>query len=107
MKIVILILCFYKHSLDAEKEKPAPLCLEPLPLSQDILCSFPCEGTVLRISADKFFEDIHYVPVGDHWVKLCNVTCEWQSGMWKGLVNSSSKIYMLSDENDKVQYRNR
>lgn len=105
--MLTISLCFYEHSLDIEKEKPSPLHLEPLPLAQDLLCSFPREGTVLRISADKLFEDIHHVRGGDYWVKLCNVTCELQLGMWKGLVNSSSKVFLLSDEDDKVNYRNR
>lgn len=104
---LILILYIYEHSLDMEKEKPAPLFLESLPLSKDISCSFPHEGSVLRIFADKFFKDIHHFVGGEYWVKLYNVAFEIKSGIWKGVMNSSSKVFMLSDEDHKVKCRNR
>ncbi|XP_020271081.1 protection of telomeres protein 1b-like, partial [Asparagus officinalis] len=88
----------FQSNLDMEEEQPIPLFLEPLPLSKEILRSFPLEGAVLRIFEDNCFEPINHFRGGDYWVRLCNVTCEIQSGLWRGVVNSSSKVFKLSNE---------
>lgn len=97
----------FETDLDHEREKPTPLLLEARPLSREILCNFPHEGTVLRINTRKFFEDIQSLQGVGSWVKFCNVVCELQSGMWKAVMTHYSKAKILSDDDDGVKYRQR
>ncbi|ONK68431.1 uncharacterized protein A4U43_C05F11430 [Asparagus officinalis] len=94
-------------SLDPVKENPSLLHSEPTSLSEETLSLFPCLGTVLRISTGKFFEDLDCFPVEGNWVKLYNVLCELQSDIWTGVMNSDSRIFILSDEDRNVKYRER
>lgn len=90
-----------------EKEKPSPLRPETLLLSWEVLCSFPCLGTVLSVTTGESFEDVRHLQDGHHWVKLYNVSCGLQSEIWRGVMSLSSKIFILSDEDSNVKYRKR
>lgn len=95
-------LVLLKHSLNAEGEDPLPLNLDIVPLSRKILQTFPCVGTVFRIVVRKYFEEIPQLSDGC-WVKLCNLTCELHYGIWRGLLHGSSKVHILSDEDENVK----
>ncbi|XP_020266301.1 protection of telomeres protein 1a-like [Asparagus officinalis] len=97
----------FQTNLDPVKENPSLLHSEPTSLSEETLSLFPCLGTVLRISTGKFFEDLDCFPVEGNWVKLYNVLCELQSDIWTGVMNSDSRIFILSDEDRNVKYRER
>ncbi|XP_039125626.1 protection of telomeres protein 1a-like isoform X2 [Dioscorea cayenensis subsp. rotundata] len=88
--------------LNAEGEDPLPLNLDIVPLSRKILQTFPCVGTVFRIVVRKYFEEIPQLSDGC-WVKLCNLTCELHYGIWRGLLHGSSKVHILSDEDENVK----
>lgn len=96
----------FDSSLDAEDQSPLPLQLEPLPLSRDVLCTFPCVGTVLRVLTGKFFEELALQSHGvGQWVKFRNMVCKLQSGLWQGALTSSSRIRVLSDDDTLVKQR--
>lgn len=97
----------FQANLDAEKVEPCPLYPEISPLPREVLCSFPCVGTVMRVTIGKFYEDIQHLQAGDDWIKLCNVACEIQSEIWRGVMNSASRIFILSDEGSNAKYRKR
>ncbi|CAN6461274.1 unnamed protein product [Victoria cruziana] len=81
-----------------------PLQVEEVPLSKDILSTFPCIGTILRIVAGKSFDDtlVHLKVLGQ-WVKLRNITCRQKFGLWEGLMVASSRIFLLSDQDSIAQ----
>ncbi|XP_058092744.1 protection of telomeres protein 1a-like isoform X3 [Magnolia sinica] len=92
-------------NLDDEARIPLPLQSEQSPLSRDVLCTFPCVGTVLRFTVGKFFEDIGLQLQGrGQWVKFRNITCQLQSGLWKGVLLPTSKIRLLSDKDSAVKH---
>ncbi|XP_072967984.1 protection of telomeres protein 1a-like [Typha angustifolia] len=88
--------------LDAEGKTPMPLHLEEYSLSRGILCTFPSVGTVLRIFTNSFFKERTNLEGGRDWVRLCNITCELQYGIWKGVLQTSSKVRLLSNEDCSV-----
>nr|CAD1820526.1 unnamed protein product [Ananas comosus var. bracteatus] len=79
-----------------------PLHLEELPLSREVLCSFPPVGTVLRVFSNKVFKEFSHLQESQHWVRLCNMNCEVLSGVWKGVLGPSSKVRLLSNVDDSV-----
>ncbi|XP_020106918.1 protection of telomeres protein 1a-like isoform X1 [Ananas comosus] len=79
-----------------------PLHLEELPLSREVLCSFPPVGTVLRVFSNKVFKEFSHLQESQHWVRLCNMNCEVLSGVWKGILGPSSKVRLLSNVDDSV-----
>lgn len=94
--------CILENSLNTEMTAPTPLRPEELLLSREVLCSFPPVGTVLRVFADKFFKEFPHLLNGGCWVRLCNINCEVQSGIWKGMLKVCSKIRLLSDDESTV-----
>lgn len=92
----------FQSDLDTELKNPVPLHPDALMLAQEILVSFPCVGTVLRVNSDKLFEDIR---CGDCWFKIYNVYIKLQSDFWTGSMNDSSKLFFLSDENGNAKFR--
>lgn len=99
---------FLIYSLDDEAQNPLPLQLEHSPLSRDVLSSFPRVGTVLRIFAGKFFEELGLKSLGiGQWVKFRNIVCQLRSGLWHGLLTSSCRLRILSDEDTIVIQRQR
>eukprot|EP01018_Ginkgo_biloba_P006001 Gb_37932 [translate_table: standard] len=66
---------------------------------RNVLCEFPCLGTVLRIFVDMHIGELRSrMPEIGHWVKLRNITSRIQSGLWEGVMVSSSKVYNLSSD---------
>lgn len=87
-----------------EEENPSPLHLEAVPLARETLCTFPHVGTVLRISIYKPFEDMYCLQSGLFWIKMCNIYCKLQSGLWKGVMECPrSNIFLLSEDDYSVQ----
>lgn len=97
----------YNNSLDSEGERPTPLRLEPSSLPIDVLRSLPRVGSVLRITAGKSFKEIQQQAFGSHWFKFRKITCANDSGIWKGMLQSLSKVSVLSDEDETVLLRER
>ncbi|XP_058093874.1 protection of telomeres protein 1a-like isoform X2 [Magnolia sinica] len=93
----------FQTNLDAEAQNPLPLHLEPSPLSRDVLCKFPCVGTVLRIFANNPREELGLRSLGiGQWVKFHKMMFQSQSGLWHGLLTPSSRLSALSDEDNTV-----
>nr|GMC78465.1 protection of telomeres protein 1B-like isoform X1 [Ipomoea batatas] len=92
-----------KSNLEDEKENPLPLQLEPIPLSRDVLCTFPPVGTVLRVTVDSgdIKLGLNCIKTG-RWVKLIGLECEVRSSLWCAVLKSFTKLCYLSDDNDLV-----
>ncbi|KAF3774849.1 Protection of telomeres protein 1a [Nymphaea thermarum] len=80
-----------------------PLQLEEVPLSRDILSTFPCIGTILRIVTGKSFDTLVHLKVLGQWVKFRNITCRQKFGLWEGLMVASSRIFLLSEQDNIPQ----
>ncbi|KAK9161856.1 hypothetical protein Syun_008197 [Stephania yunnanensis] len=93
------------NKLEDEEQNPLPLQLEPC-LSRDNLCTFPCEGTVFRVVVKQEYHncDLSLLRCGG-WVKFRNIVSKVQSGMWYGAFSSTSRITLLSDEDNMVLLR--
>ncbi|PON44707.1 Protection of telomeres protein [Parasponia andersonii] len=93
---------------EAEKDNPLPLHPEPLPLSRDILGSFPVLGTVLRVVFDQGIKKhgLHLLNIGK-WMKFVNVCCEDYGGLWLGRLTPSTKFRYTSDRDHLVSERQR
>ncbi|URE18045.1 hypothetical protein MUK42_10473 [Musa troglodytarum] len=92
--------CFlsWDNSLELQGERPCSLHVEELPLTIEVLCTFPRVGSVLRVFASKSFKEIAHLHGGNQWVKLCNMICGLHDGMWNGMLQPSSEVLLLSDE---------
>nr|GMC81220.1 protection of telomeres protein 1B [Ipomoea batatas] len=92
-----------KSNLEDEKENPLPLQLEPIPLSRDVLCTFPPVGTVLRVTVDSgdIKLGLNCIKTG-RWVKLIGLECEVRSSLLCAVLKSFTKLCYLSDDNDLV-----
>ncbi|XP_044498303.1 protection of telomeres protein 1b-like isoform X2 [Mangifera indica] len=86
-----------------EGKNPLPLQVESAPLDLHILRQFEKVGTVLRIIADRSHGNLgqHFTAVGK-WVKLLDITCQISSGIWRGVLEPSSRVRFLSDNNSVV-----
>ncbi|XP_022739002.1 protection of telomeres protein 1b-like isoform X2 [Durio zibethinus] len=86
--------------LEDEMQNQLPLCLEPMPLSRDVLCTFPTVGTILRVIIN---EDCRkytpQLPKIGQWVKLFHVLCKVHEGLWYGVLTPSSKIRDIPNDN--------
>ncbi|KAG8475884.1 hypothetical protein CXB51_032657 [Gossypium anomalum] len=81
------------HRLEDELHNPLPLHFEPLPLSRDVLCTFPTVGTILRVILD--VDCVTYILQllkVDQWMKFFHVFCKMHEGLWYGVFTSSSMI---------------
>ncbi|KAF8392728.1 hypothetical protein HHK36_023077 [Tetracentron sinense] len=97
----------FQMKLEDEAHNPLPLQIESS-LPRDILGTFPCVGTILRVIADQAYEKLglHFQGSGQ-WVRLRNITCQVCSGLWRGVLVPSSKIQLLSNEDNIVAERQR
>ncbi|GMI99505.1 Protection of Telomeres 1a [Hibiscus trionum] len=79
--------------LEDEIHDPLSLRLEPLPLSSDVLRTFPSAGTILRVilNVDCITHILKLLKIGQ-WEKLFNLTCKEREGLWYGEFTSYSKI---------------
>ncbi|XP_065046976.1 protection of telomeres protein 1a-like isoform X1 [Musa acuminata AAA Group] len=87
-----------QFDLELQGERPCSLHVEELPLTIEVLCTFPRVGSVLRVFASKSFKVITHLHGGNQWVKLCNMICGLYDGMWNGMLQPSSEVLLLSDE---------
>ncbi|XP_041024963.1 protection of telomeres protein 1a-like isoform X3 [Juglans microcarpa x Juglans regia] len=95
-------LSFDMHLQDDEQSR-LPLHVEQFPLPMDIICSFPCVGTVLRVMTNEAHEKfgLNFKGIGQ-WVRIRNMTCEVHFGLWKGLLLSSSRFRFLPNNDNTV-----
>lgn len=89
-----------------ELHNPLPLHLEPVPLSRELLCTFPRVGSILRISYDKNVVKryIKFLENGK-WVKIINMRLEVLSGLWHGVFTPYTKRRYIQNDDDLVQKR--
>ncbi|KAK9266176.1 hypothetical protein L1049_027241 [Liquidambar formosana] len=85
--------------LEDEMEHPLPLHLEPLPLSRDILCTFPTVGTILRVIVDQGNEKLalNLINTG-RWVKFLKIICEVDVGLWHGVLLPFTRLRYMPNE---------
>ena len=62
----------------------------------------PCVGTVLRIFSDRSVNKVLHMQKGIYWARFCNITCEQEFGIWKGVFLYSSRVRLLSHEDGSV-----
>lgn len=90
--------------LEDEQHNPLPLHIESSPLDVEILRKFFPVGTVLRVSTDRSHENFgRYFTATDKWVRIRNMSCQASSGMWHGLLQSSSRIRLFSNNDNVVR----
>ncbi|CAI9785616.1 unnamed protein product [Fraxinus pennsylvanica] len=89
--------------LTDEEQIALPLQIEPVRLHEDVLRNFPHVGTVLRIVAGEVYEEsgIHFQFVGN-WVRMRNLHCKTESGLWKGVLTQATKCRPLSEKDNSV-----
>ncbi|OVA01584.1 Telomeric single stranded DNA binding POT1/Cdc13 [Macleaya cordata] len=93
--------------LKDEMENPLPLQVEE-PLPREVLCMFPPVGTILRMIVDKTSNKLGLqLPDSGSWVKLLNIVCKVRLGLWYGVFTSSTKLRILSNEDNVVIHRRR
>ncbi|KAK1574797.1 hypothetical protein Q3G72_000031 [Acer saccharum] len=95
--------------LKGEIINPLPLRIEPYVLDQNSYRKFPSFGTVLRVTADASHENFgQHFNYFDKWVKICYMSCQVSSGMWRGYLNPYSSVRLLSNnDNIIVDYERR
>lgn len=93
----------YVCRLTDEEQIALPLQIEPVRLHEDVLRNFPHVGTVLRIVAGEVYEEsgIHFQFVGN-WVRMRNLQCKTESGLWKGVLTQATKCRPLSEKDNSV-----
>lgn len=91
------------NRLEEERDNQLALQLEPFPLSRSILCMFPTVGTVFRVVLDKAMEKyvLHSLKIGE-WVKLLDLRCEVNAGLWFGVLKSDTKLQYIPKEDDLI-----
>lgn len=79
-----------------------------VPLPTNAISNFPCVGTVLRVIADPAYGNLgyHFHSIGE-WVRVRNVLFEVDSGLWKGVLSGTSKVRLLSENDNSVIERKR
>ncbi|ESR64846.1 protection of telomeres protein 1b [Citrus sinensis] len=94
--------------LEDEMDHELPLQVEPLPLSRDILCSFPAVGSILRVIIDKGIEKhiLHLLKIGK-WVKLQNVLCQVDAGLWFGVLTHFTRLRYVPTNDNLIVERQR
>ncbi|XP_057468473.1 protection of telomeres protein 1b-like isoform X3 [Actinidia eriantha] len=80
-----------------EEHESIRLQIESAPLPTNVLGKFPCVGTVLRVIADRSYGKLgeHFNNIG-YWVRIRNVLCETDSGLWKGFLTSKMTDYEIA-----------
>lgn len=96
------------YRLEDEMDHELPLQVEPLPLSRDILCSFPAVGSILRVIIDKGIEKhiLHLLKIGN-WVKLQNVLCQVDAGLWFGVLTHFTRLRYVPTNDNLIVERQR
>ncbi|KAE8663952.1 Zinc finger family protein, putative isoform 1 [Hibiscus syriacus] len=87
--------------VEDEGHNPLSLHLEKLPLSSDVLCTFPTAGTILRVFLEVDVDCIEHILQllkNGQWVKLFHLSCKEREGLWYGEFTSNSKIQDMSND---------
>ena len=94
--------------LEDEMHIQLPLHLEPLPLSRDVLCTFPTVGTILRVIINQDCQKyiLQLLKIGQ-WVKLFHILCKVREGLWYGVLTLSSKIQNMPHDSMLILERQR
>ncbi|XP_062185307.1 protection of telomeres protein 1b-like isoform X2 [Phragmites australis] len=92
----------FQAILDAKVVESSPLHLEEAPLPREVLCKMPCVGTVLRVFANRFLKEVFHLQKNIYWARFCNITCKQEFGIWKGVLQPSSRLRLLSHEDGSV-----
>ncbi|XAR53970.1 hypothetical protein NMG60_11028933 [Bertholletia excelsa] len=95
-------------STKLEEHNSMQLQIESVPLRTDLLEKFPCVGTVLRVIVDKAYGEFgnHFHNIG-YWMRLRNILCETDSGLWKGYLLPQSKVRLLAENDSSIVERKR
>lgn len=89
-----------------EEWKSLPLHIEPVSLPQHVLHEFPRVGTILRVLVDEKYESFGFhFQHGGKWVRLRNLMCKTESGLWKGIFTLETKFRLLSEQDNSVKDR--
>ncbi|KAL3851459.1 hypothetical protein ACJIZ3_013341 [Penstemon smallii] len=92
------------NKLTDEEQILMPLHIESFSLPAHVLHNFPYVGTVLRILVDESYEDFGvYFHHNEKWVRLRNLMCKTESGLFKGIFTLETKFRPLSEEDDSVK----
>ncbi|XP_051119418.1 protection of telomeres protein 1b-like [Andrographis paniculata] len=92
-----------ESKLEDERDNPLPLQLEPSLLPRDILCTFPCVGTILRMFLDERSDKLGVGFLSSNrWVKLLHVKCEIRAALWCAVLMPFSKFVYLPDDTECV-----
>jgi hypothetical protein len=85
-----------------------PLQLEPLPLSRDILHSFPTVGSILRVIIDQVNKKhvLHLLNTGK-WMIFLNVLCQVNAGLWNGVLTHFTRLRYMPSEDPLILERQR
>ncbi|KAK0587349.1 hypothetical protein LWI29_021346 [Acer saccharum] len=96
------------NKLEDEMDKQLPLQLEPLPLSRDILHSFPTVGSILRVIIDQVNKKhvLHLLNTGK-WMIFLNVLCQVNAGLWYGVLTHFTRLRYMPSEDPLILERQR
>lgn len=89
----------FTQELDVEGESPLPLHFEIMPFNMTV----PHVGSILRVVVGKHFKEVVQLQRGDKWIRLCNMTCITEFGIWKGLLQNTCKIRFLGEVDANVK----
>lgn len=82
-----------------EEWNSLPLHIEPVSLPQHVLLEFPRVGTILRVLVDEKYESFGFhFQHGGKWLRLRNLMCKTESGLWKGIFTLETKFRLLSEQ---------
>ncbi|XP_020581921.1 protection of telomeres protein 1a-like isoform X3 [Phalaenopsis equestris] len=92
---------------DLDMEAKSPIRPELYDLPREVLHALPKMGSIVEIFVDKVFEGIYLLKGGGHWVKFYNIIFNIRSGVWRGVVQSPSKVRIVCAANSDVLHRKR
>lgn len=84
---------------------PLPLALKRL--ERDVLCTFPCVGTVVMMTVDQEDKklDVQLLKTNE-WVNLINIRCQTKDALWSAVWTPHSRFYYLpEDHNTVIRYQ--
>ncbi|XP_057828148.2 protection of telomeres protein 1a [Cryptomeria japonica] len=75
-------------------------------LQRNDLCNFPSVGSVIPVYVEMPINELQSrFPKIGRWVKLRNMTCRRNSGLWEGVMTDKSKVSSISPEMEKMYVR--
>ncbi|KAK7381421.1 hypothetical protein VNO78_34097 [Psophocarpus tetragonolobus] len=93
--------------LEDELNSPLRLQQEPEPLAEDLLCTFPKIGSIIRLNFD-FNPDMHiHLLKVNKWIKFINLLLYEYDGLWNGSFSTHSKLRYTSEDDYLIIERQR